>query len=141
MQARGNGFLLAGLAVVALAMWLFRARTGLLGNAIGWPVLSAGLALLVVAGASATSLIGRWAIPGMGWLAAVSYSLYLTHKSAFHVIRQLGGDALAGHGLWTFAVYAAGSLLAGAALYYAVERPGLRLRARWLARRGARFTT
>lgn len=47
LSARTNGILLAGLVTVALAFWLFRERTGLLGNSIGWPVLSAGLGLLV----------------------------------------------------------------------------------------------
>ena len=52
VAARANPALLAGLAVMALSFWLFRERTGLLGNTLGWPVLSLGLALLVFAGAT-----------------------------------------------------------------------------------------
>lgn len=134
MQARGNLFLWLGLAVMAMALWLFRQRTGLLGNAVGWPVLSAGLALLVVAGASARSWIGRWSLPGMGWLAAASYSLYLTHKSVYHVVDTLWGEALQGRPLASFIAYASAILVAGAVLHYAVERPGLALRGLYLRR-------
>lgn len=34
LQQRGNTWALAGVAMLALAMWLFRERTGLLGNAV-----------------------------------------------------------------------------------------------------------
>lgn len=138
-QAHANTALLLGLGVVALALWLFRVRTGLLGNAIGWPVLSAGLALLVFAGASRGGWIGRWAIPGAGWLAAASYSLYLVHKAMFHVVDEAFGEALAGRGVVAFAVYGAAALAAAALLHYGVERPFLRLRDRMLA--GKRMRT
>lgn len=136
-QAYANAALLLGLGVVALAFWLFRVRTGLLGNAIGWPVLSAGLALLVFAGASRGGWIGRWAIPGAGWLAATSYSLYLAHKAMFHVVDEAFGEALAGRGIVAFAAYGLAAVAAAALLHYGVERPFLRLRDRLLARKRA----
>jgi peptidoglycan/LPS O-acetylase OafA/YrhL len=136
-QAHANAALLLGLGVVALAFWLFRVRTGLLGNAIGWPVLSAGLALLVFAGASRGGWIGRWAIPGAGWLAATSYSLYLVHKAMFHVVDEAFGEGLAGRGIVAFAAYGLAAVAAAALLHYGVERPFLRLRDRLLARKRA----
>ena len=128
-QARANLALFAGLGLLALSFWLFGERTGLLGNAIGWPVLSASLALLVFAGAGERSLLSR-RIPGMAWIAAISYSLYLSHKIAFHVVGATAGDALEGKGLIAFACYALASVAIGAALHYGVERPFLRLRDR-----------
>ncbi|EIL98772.1 acyltransferase 3 [Rhodanobacter thiooxydans LCS2] len=50
-------------------------------------MLSFGFGLLVFAGADRHSLIGRWRVPGAGWLAAVSYTLYLSHKIALHLCR------------------------------------------------------
>ncbi len=119
--------MLGGLATMALAFWLFRERAGLLGNSIGWPVLSLGLALLVFAGAQRDSWIGRRALPGAGWLAAVSFSLYLVHKPVFGLVEAHLGDALHDRGVVAFAAYGVASLLAAAILYYLVERPGLRL--------------
>ena len=65
---RADRVFLVGLATMALSFWLFRERTGLLGNSVGWPVLSLGLALLVFAGAQTGSWIGRRAVPGAAWL-------------------------------------------------------------------------
>ena len=131
-QRYANGALIAGLVVMALALWLFRDRSGLVGNAVGWPVLSIGLALLVFAGAGRSSLIGRWALPGAAWLAGVSYSLYLVHKAVFVQVQDHLGQAIAGWGAAQVLVYGGASLLAAALLHYAVERPFLRLRGRVL---------
>ncbi len=136
-QLQANAVLLAGMAVMALAMWLFRARSGLLGNAIGWPVLSAGLALLVLAGAGTSSAIGRWRVPGAGWLAGISYSLYLVHKAVFNLVQVHLGQSIAGWGVLQVVVYGAAALLVAALLHYMVERPFLQLRGRVLKPRRA----
>ena len=133
---RANLVCIAGIATLALSFWLFRDRVGLLGNSVGWPVLSAALAMLVFAAAQRESVIGRRAFPGAAWLAAISYSLYLVHKPVYGLVQTHFGDLLEGRGLVAFATYGAASLLAAAALHYAVERPGLRLGARVRARWG-----
>mgnify|MGYP006915281921 CR=1 FL=1 len=118
------------LAVLALAFWLFADRTGLLANAIGWPVLSLGLALLVFAGAGRNGIVGGRAVPGAGWLAAISYSLYLVHKAMYHVVQAHWGEQLQGTGVFAFAVYGVTAIVAGAVLHYLIERPFLRWRGR-----------
>ena len=128
LQARSGTVLLAALAVLCLSFWMFRERTGLLANSLGWSVLSFGIGLLVFAAADRKSLIGRWTVPGAGWIARTSYSLYLSHKIAFHWVQTTFGGQL--HGVFAFATYALVALLVGAALHYTVERPFLRLRDR-----------
>jgi peptidoglycan/LPS O-acetylase OafA/YrhL len=134
LGAYANRALMGGILIVALAGWLFWDRTGLLANSIGWPILSLGLALLVFAGAQRNGLLGRHAVPGAAWVAAVSYSLYLIHKPMYHIVGALYGDTLSRNGLLAFAGYAAASLFGAALLYYLVERPGLNLRDRYLSR-------
>lgn len=129
-QRHANLALLAGLAVLALAFWLFADRTGLLANAIGWPVLSLGLALLVFAGAGRNGIVGGRAVPGAGWLAAISYSLYLVHKAMYHVVQAHWGEQLQGTGAFAFVVYGVTAIVAGAVLHYLIERPFLRWRGR-----------
>lgn len=129
-QQHANAGLLGGVLVCALALWLFRDRTGLLANTLGWPLLSCGLGLLVFAGAGRRSLIGRWSIPGMAWLAAISYSLYLSHKVALHLVHVWLAPSLQGSRVPLFATYTLAVLLLGALLHYAVERPFLRWRDR-----------
>ena len=130
LQRHANKLLLGGMAVWCLALWLFRDRTGLVANALGWPLLSFGFGLLVFAAADRRSLIGRWRVPGAGWLAAISYSLYLSHKIALHLVQVTLAAPLRDHGVLAFATYALAVLLLGAALHYGVERPCLRWRDR-----------
>jgi peptidoglycan/LPS O-acetylase OafA/YrhL len=134
LQQHGNALALAGLAFVAAAFLLFRQRTGLPANTVGWPLLSLGFGLLVLAATAPRSFVSRLALPGTGWLAAVSYSLYLSHKLAMHAVHTWIAPALPWQGLALLPVYAAVILAVGALLHYGVERPGLALRDR-LARR------
>ncbi|MBL8276704.1 MAG: acyltransferase [Pelomonas sp.] len=135
LHARSTWLLVAGVALAALAFMLFRNRTGLAANTVGWPLLSFGFGLLVLSATAPQGLLGRWAVPGAGWLAAISYSLYLSHKLAMHAVQTWIAPALPLQGPALFPVYAAVILAVGAALHYAVERPGLALRDR-LAPRG-----
>lgn len=125
LQARSTPLMLAGLALAALAFTLFTNRTGLATNALGWPLLSFGFGLLVLAAST-----WRHRVPGAAWLAAVSYSLYLSHKLAMHAVHTWIAPALPFTGPALFPVYAAAILAAGAALHYLVEKPGLQLRDR-----------
>ena len=130
LQARSNAWLFGGLAVLCLALWLFRDRTGLVANAVGWPLLSFGFGLLVLAGADPRSLIGRWRVPGAGWIAATSYSLYLSHKIAFHLVHEHLAAATQGSRSLQFAAYAVAAFAFGGVLHHAVERPFLHWRDR-----------
>jgi peptidoglycan/LPS O-acetylase OafA/YrhL len=129
-QRYANEFLLAGVAVLIFAFWLFRDRTGLLGNSVGWPVLSLGFGLLVFAGAGRESVISRRSIPGVKWMAAISYSLYLSHKLAMHAVQAWLGTVPSMPGVADFIFYVAVILVFGALLHYTVERPFLRWRDR-----------
>jgi peptidoglycan/LPS O-acetylase OafA/YrhL len=113
-----------------LALRLFSDRTGLLANTLGWPMLSSGFGLLVIAGSDRRSLIGRWSPPGASWIATISYSLYLCHKIAFHLTQEEVVAWLPHLVILLFATYTLAALAGGAALHYLVERPFLRWRDR-----------
>jgi peptidoglycan/LPS O-acetylase OafA/YrhL len=130
LMRRANALALAGLVVVAAAIWLFDARVEFWPTVVGYPLLAAGLALLVAAGASDTGVLARVRVPGAAWVAAASYSLYLIHKPVFHLVMTYLGPWLEGNAAIEFAVYAIASLAAGALLHHAIERPFLRLRER-----------
>ncbi|HET6432733.1 acyltransferase [Dyella sp.] len=132
-QAHATVAMWGGLVMLALAFWLFRDRLAWLPNAFGWPLLSAAIGLLVFAAAGPGSAIGRWHVWGARPVASISYSLYLTHKIAFHLVQVGWGERL--HGIALFGLYALAALAAGGALHLLVERPGLRLRQRRAAQR------
>jgi peptidoglycan/LPS O-acetylase OafA/YrhL len=124
--AHGHALLLAGLGVCGFALWLFRARLNLAPNVFGFPLLTLGLGLLLVSSVSPVSLLSR--ARGFGFIATLAYSMYLTHKEVVHLDRIYLPHYVESRNWMAFLVYFASSFLAAALLYFAVERPFLRMR-------------
>ena len=128
LTARPNLLLAGGIVGVVASTIVFGSQIAAFWpTMLGFPLLSTSIAAVVIAGSVRTSLIGRWSVPGAGALATGAYSLYLIHKAVFH--------AVASSGSWPFGLPAypfalAGALLAGAVLYWVIERPFLLLRDR-----------
>ena len=131
----------AGFAVLAIAIWLLNQRgelaplnlpivvQSLFGSVFGFPLLSLGFALLLVAVSALEPALARWPIPGMRTTARLSYGLYLTHKSVMHVDQLLLSKDLL-QGVTGFVIYMTSCYLVAALLWLGVERPFLRLRER-----------
>lgn len=135
MQRWANWLLAAGAAVFAVALWIFQDRDGLFATVAGFPLLALGLGLIVASAASEGSLLSRWRVPGAALLATMAYSLYLTHKAVYHLVRAEIGPWLKLHDGYALLCYGAAALAGGALLYLAVERPALRWRdRRWAAK-------
>ena len=134
-MARGPAFLVLGLAGVLAATTL--KAPGFASAVFGFPLLSAGLAAILVALVSPLRWTGRLRVPGARPVAAMAFSLYLTHKAVFHLVREHLGDQIDKSNLFAFCVYLGAALAVGALLYLCVERPGMRLRERVLVAGGA----
>lgn len=130
VQRHGNLVLLLGLALLALSITLFAERSGFAATAFGYPLLSLALMAVVASASGGSSLLARTHVPSASWLAAISYSVYLSHKGVFHLVHETWGESLQQHGFVLFCVYAVTTLAGGALLYYVVERPFLRWRDR-----------
>ena len=132
LSRRGNLVLALGLAGIVATMWLFPNQNGgFFAAVLGFPLLAVSMSLLVVAGAAPSSLIGRYAVPGAGALAAGAYSLYLSHKAAYHLVMLWSATWPERAKDFAFPVALAAALAVGTALYWAVERPFLKLRDRF----------
>ncbi|MBV1775914.1 acyltransferase [Burkholderiaceae bacterium DAT-1] len=131
-----NVMLLAGLGLLWLACRMFDDRFTLVSSALGYPVVAMSMALIVFAGAH-RSLLSRWRIPGAGLMAAMAYSLYLSHKLVMAAYRETFSARFADQPVIGWAICAAMVLLGGYALYRIAERPSLYWRERllgWLDR-------
>jgi peptidoglycan/LPS O-acetylase OafA/YrhL len=96
----------------------------------GYPFLACSIALIVMAANEDRSIIGRYSIPGAATLAAVAYSLYLSHKAVFQVIATALYDAPAPIKNFGLGIAIIAAFCVGGTLYWLVERPFLRLRDR-----------
>ena len=131
LTARPNLLLGAGLAGVVASTFFFRDQiAGFWPTVLGFPLLSFCITLVVMAGGESRSLIGRYPVPGAGVLATGAYSLYLSHKAVFHWVQLAAPHLPAPLQGVAFALALLAALGVGAALYWLVERPFLKLRDR-----------
>ena len=144
LMRRGNAPGGLGVVLIGVAVWLEKDRlvsaygVAGVGTVIGFPVLAAGLGLLVACALSRTSWLGQVRVPGVKMVAVLSYSLYLTHKEIFGITARFF-PALAETGGWSWlGLLACTCLAAAAVLYFAVERPFMLLRDRRRGRLGRR---
>ena len=132
LKARPNLLLAAGVLGLVLSTFIFRGgSTARFWPAVfGYPFLSFAIVLIVIAGADNRSLIGRYRVPGAAALAAGAYSLYLSHKIVFHWVELMRPHLPALLQWLAFSLAMVGAFGLGAALYWLVERPFLKLRDR-----------
>ncbi|MBS0632667.1 MAG: acyltransferase [Verrucomicrobia bacterium] len=130
-MARPYWMLTAAVGVLAVAIWAAKGRGDFAGSVFGFPLLAAGFALLVAASVSERGFLGKFHVPGAELIAKVTFSLYLSHKMTWHVLRTYAPGWVDGRGVQAFILYTLGAFAVGGALYLLVERPFLRLRDRW----------
>ncbi len=114
-----------GVLTFAGAVFLFDGDRTAASTIVGYPLLSMAMGCFVAA-----AVTMRVDVPGAAFIATISYSLYLSHKMAFFLLRESAGGVLKDHGVLAIFAYAAIALLFGAALHFGVERPFLSLRSR-----------
>jgi peptidoglycan/LPS O-acetylase OafA/YrhL len=136
----GNVCCVAGVAAVIAALWLCGfgfPGADLPGSVLfAFPLLAVGFGLLVASAVCERSILTR-RVPGAASLAALAYSLYLTHKSVAHALHRMMPGLTAEPDWKAAGIYAVGCLSFAAVLYFGVERPFLRLRDWHCGRRDA----
>jgi peptidoglycan/LPS O-acetylase OafA/YrhL len=128
--ARANLAALLGAVGLAASMALFTDQAAFWPTVVGYPLLAASFALLVASAASRKGLIGARPIPGAAPIAAMAYSLYLTHKAIYHLAQLALGPWASAHPALMSVAAGAAAFAGGGLLYLAVERPFLQWRDR-----------
>jgi len=102
------------------------------GSIIFYPLFSLGIAALLATLLETEHYMqpARWS--GLGYIAAISYSLYLSHKIVIHLDDQFLPKAWM-TGWSQIAIYYITSIAVAAVLYLTVERSFMRIRNRVLA--------
>jgi peptidoglycan/LPS O-acetylase OafA/YrhL len=134
-KRHADALLAFGILLLGAACWLCHDQRTLAATVLGFPAFSAAYGAIVLSALSPTGLLQRFDSRVTRFLAAISYSFYLTHKAIIHLTQRMLEGHVNTDGLLAFAACSAAALLAGAALHFSVERPALRLRERWLSRR------
>ncbi|MFC3034273.1 acyltransferase family protein [Pseudoalteromonas fenneropenaei] len=131
VQAHNHWVMGVGLVGMSVSIWLFQDRLSFIATVLGFPILAISFAFIVAAASSAANVLGPRIIPVVSFIAAISYSLYLTHKAVFFVVKTHLNDWATIHPVVAFAIYSGAALVVASLLYFAIERPFLRLRSRF----------
>ena len=140
LTRHGNRILLIGLALLAGAWFIAHDehQYQMQGAIFGYPAISIAYGALVLAALSPTCFLYRYSSKLTKTIATLSYAIYLTHKQLIHLTHEFLSPRGIGNDSYTsFWISVAVSILGGWLLHLAVEKPFLRLRDRWLARRTA----
>jgi peptidoglycan/LPS O-acetylase OafA/YrhL len=137
IERSGRGLFVAGAAALALVgygviehYFVDGYGYGFFMTAFGYSLVACAFALWVASALGPDSPLHRVRIPGAQSLALWSYSIYLIHKPVGFALKQA---AVGWPAEWLLVAVVLASLALGAALYYAVERPFMRLRSRVLS--------
>jgi len=132
----GNITLVLGIMVLTAAWFLCEDQKSFHASIFGFPLLSAGYGLLVVAAISPGCILYKYDSRFTALIAKLSFGIYLIHKGVIHLIQPLFAKMdIAPKGELMFLLCLAGTVLAALILYKVVEEPFLQLRKRILERR------
>lgn len=139
IAAHGNKVLVLGLLVLTGAWFLCDDQKSFYASIFGYPVVSAGYGLLVVAAVSPGCFLYKYGSRVTALIAKLSFSLYLLHKGVIHIVQPLlidTGLEPKGSVMFLLCLFAAG--LVAWMLNKTVEEPFLKLRQRILEKRRAK---
>jgi peptidoglycan/LPS O-acetylase OafA/YrhL len=137
-----NWLIPAGLLVMIAAYYLSANEASIISVVFGYPAVALGYGVLVMAAVHPASILYKYRSAVTEKIAALSYSLYLSHKGLMPLTQRL----IAPYGfdpnsnvtmLICFVVVAAGAIL----LHLVVEKPFLRLRDKVLKRKTQKAVT
>lgn len=133
---QGNKILVLGLAVLTGAWFLCEDQSGFYASIAGYPLVSAGYGLLVVAAVSPGSVLYKYSSRFTALIAKLSFGLYLSHKGVIHLAQPLlSKSGIEPEGSLMLLLCFTVAVLAALVLNKAVEEPFLKLRQRILERR------
>jgi peptidoglycan/LPS O-acetylase OafA/YrhL len=124
-----------GVALIVLALILAENTLSIVSCTLGFPLIALGFSALVVCAVSPELPLSRVPLPGAAFLATVAYSIYLSHKLMIHWTLTFGAThAIAETSLTGYLLMLSSIVAAGSALFFAVERPFLQMRQRYVKR-------
>lgn len=133
IESYGNWLLLVGLLILTGSWFLVYEEHSFQASVFGFATVSIGYGLLVMAALSSSCFLYRWKSRVTSWIAALSFSIYLSHKGVIHItqvwLADNGVDIDSG---LCMAVCTLTCVLAAIMLHLLVERPFMNLRKRIL---------
>lgn len=127
----GNLLILLSLLILISASFLCTNQKSLAASVFGFPLISVGYGVLVLAALTPSSVLFKREFKISHYLAALSYSVYLVHKFVIHITQdQFSKFNLEKASTTMFLLCVLSTLCAAAMMHILVEKPFLKLRNR-----------
>jgi len=131
----GNVLLLAGLALTGLAYYICLEPQSFTASIFGFPLVALAYGCILAAAISPRCFLYRFPLKATSSIAALSYSIYLTHKGIIHITQgQLSRWGIEKEGSLMFFLCLLTCLLGAWVMRHLVEKPFMRIRDRVLKR-------
>jgi peptidoglycan/LPS O-acetylase OafA/YrhL len=129
----GNLLILSGLLVLTAAYFLCEDQSRFSASVFGFSVVSIGYGLMVAGAVSPGSFLSRWKSSITGFIATLSYAIYLTHKGVFHLVQQVA-DSMQWetNSNWVLLICVIACLLGAWLLHIIIEKPFMKWRRKML---------
>ncbi|MEP6777486.1 MAG: acyltransferase [Chthoniobacterales bacterium] len=127
-----------GIAAIVVALILAEDGLNVPSSTFDFPLIAFGVATMLVTAVSPELPFSRIPLPGAAFLATIAYSIYLSHKLVIHALQNACSALSVPLISWRcYLCMLAAILLAGSVLFFAIERPFLLLRQRYVRRQRA----
>jgi peptidoglycan/LPS O-acetylase OafA/YrhL len=134
----GNLLLVLSFVILTGAWFLCRDTGSFNASVFGFPLVSIGYGVMVIAALSPNCILYKYPLKGSALIALLAFCIYLTHKQLINLTQELfKGYGVDSNSNLMLLLCILVSLLGGTTLYLLVERPFMRLRERILMRRKA----
>jgi peptidoglycan/LPS O-acetylase OafA/YrhL len=120
-----------GLILVGLGMGLYTNLDLAVSYALSLSLVGFGFGFLLLAAMSPEFWLAEWKVPGAATVAALAFTLYLTHKQMIHLAAGIVGTYM-DQKVATVVLATILSAVAATAIHYLIEKPFLTLRDRAL---------
>jgi peptidoglycan/LPS O-acetylase OafA/YrhL len=129
IHSNGNLLLLSGIVLVAFSFWICNDQTSLLASITGFTFVSLGFGLVVMSAVSKSSVLYYSKSFWLTQLAALSYSIYLSHKATIHISQNLMEKlGIEEESHITLIICLLGCILVGIFFKYVIEKPSVKIK-------------
>jgi len=124
INKNGNRLLLAGILAVSFSLWFCTDQYSLQASTFGFTLVACSYGILVAGTISKTSILSRKSNFFTAQLAALSYSVYLSHKGIIHMIQLfLRANKVSISDTVTLVICFIICIVAGLCYRYGIEKP------------------
>jgi len=129
INARSNWVLLIGVVLLVIAGFICKGYSTYNTGMWGFPLVGLSYGLILAAVVCPSSFVYHFKSFITGWLATLSYSIYLSHKIVIHVTQNwLSSMGMDKDSNLTMLVSMIAVVAAALVMRYAIEKPALKLR-------------